>query len=224
MDESSRLPSVSSAMAQAKRVSSSTCSTPAGLIDRGRVMAMASASIALQYAAMGGFADRFSGRAALYAARRRRDPDTLVGWLAAQSPAREGAGDAGWGSGQAARGRAARFGQVSSSDPSAEQRGEAIPHPRVRYRVEPAETASLEPGSVDLVLVAQALHWFDFERFHPQVRRMVRPGGVFAACSCGLCHVAPALDRVFRYLYAALLSAYSPHQSWHVTGVHRERP
>src|SRR5690606_37365985 len=113
-------------MAQAKRVNSSTCSRPAGPIDRGgRVMAMASASIALQYAAMGGFADHFSGHAALYAARRPRYPDTLFGWLAAQSPARERAWDAGCGSGQAALGLAAHFDQVIASDPSAEQIAEA---------------------------------------------------------------------------------------------------
>ena len=185
---------------------------------------MASASIALQYAAMGGFADHFSGHAALYAARRPRYPDTLFGWLAAQSPARERAWDAGCGSGQAALGLAAHFDQVIASDPSAEQIAEAIPHPRVCYRVEPAETPSLEPGSVDLVLVAQALHWFDLERFHPQVRRMLRPGGLFAACSYGLCHVDPALDRVFMHLYDEVLGAYWPHQRRHVENGYRELP
>ena len=38
----------------------------------------------------------------------------------------------------------------------------------------------LEPGSVDLLVVAQAAHWFDWHKVWPQIGRVLRPGGTYA--------------------------------------------
>ena len=40
-------------------------------------------------------------------------------------------------------------------------------------------------ASVDLVLVAQAAHWFDLPAFYAEVARVLRPGGVLAVWSSG---------------------------------------
>lgn len=170
------------------------------------------------------FADHFSTQASTYAARRPRYPEALFAWLAAQAPARGTAWDAGCGSGQASLGLAAHFGTVIASDPSAAQIAAASVHPRVHYRVEPAETPSLAAASVDLVSVAQALHWFDQERFHAAVRRVLRPGGVIAAWTYALCRVDAAVDAAYDRLYEPILGPYWPPERRHVESGYRELP
>jgi SAM-dependent methyltransferase len=44
-----------------------------------------------------------------------------------------------------------------------------------------AEEIPLPDASVDAVVAGQAYHWFDPERAHPEIARVLRPGGVFAA-------------------------------------------
>lgn len=162
------------------------------------------------------FKDHFSGHAGSYAAARPRYPAALHDWLAAQCARRELAWDAGCGNGQATVALAPHFGRVIGTDPSAPQIAQAELAPNVEYRVEPAEAPSLEEASADLVTVAQALHWFDLERFFPAVRRVLRPDGVFAAWTYGLSNVDAAVDRVFLRLYEDILGPYWPAERRHV--------
>ncbi|MGH3717096.1 MAG: class I SAM-dependent methyltransferase [Micromonosporaceae bacterium] len=43
-----------------------------------------------------------------------------------------------------------------------------------------AEDIPLPDGSVDAVIAGQAYHWFDPATAHPEIARVLRPGGVFA--------------------------------------------
>jgi SAM-dependent methyltransferase len=142
------------------------------------------------------FHDLFSGHAKLYAATRPTYPDSLSAEVAALAPGRSLAWDAGTGNGQAARLLATHFDQVYATDASAEQIGQAEPHPRVRFAAEPAERCALDDASCDLVLVAQAMHWFDLPRFHAEVRRVLRPGGLLAAIGYGWFYVDPVVDEI----------------------------
>jgi SAM-dependent methyltransferase len=170
------------------------------------------------------FKDHFSGHAESYAAARPSYPPALFEWLAAQAPQQMLAWDVGCGSGQAACALAAHFGHVVASDPSAAQIAAAAPHPRVEYRIEPAEVPSLEPASVDLIVVAQALHWFDQARFHAAAARVLRPRGVFAAWSYGLTQVDAAVDAVFMHLYDEVLGPYWPAERSDVENGYRDLP
>lgn len=156
------------------------------------------------------FKDHFSGHAAIYREARPHYPPELYAWLAGQAPARELAWDAGCGNGQASVALAGHFAHVVGTDPSAAQIANAETHPRVEYRVEPAEQSSFADGSVDLVNVAQALHWFDHARFNAEVQRVLKPGGVIAATAYADCSVEPAVDRIKDRLYVDLLDAYWP--------------
>jgi SAM-dependent methyltransferase len=162
------------------------------------------------------FKDHFSGHAAGYAQARPTYPSALFDWLGMRSPRRELAWDAGCGNGQASVALAAQFQRVVATDPSATQIAAALPHERVTYAVEAAEACSLPDGSVDLVTVAQALHWFDQPRFHAQVARVLRPDGLFAAWSYERCTVLDAVDAVFERLYGPELGAWWPPERAHV--------
>ena len=170
------------------------------------------------------FKDHFSAHAGLYREARPHYPDALFDWLAAQAPARGLAWDAGCGNGQASVALAARFGHVYATDPSAKQIAAAEPRANIDYRVEPAEACSLADASADLVTVAQALHWFDQTRFHAEVRRVLKPHGVFAAWTYADCSVDPAVDAAKNRLYVDLTGPYWPPERVHVEGGYRDLP
>ena len=68
-----------------------------------------------------------------------------------------------------------------ATDASADQIAQARPLDRVHYRVAVAEASGLGAGSVDLVPVAQAAHWFRLPAFHAEARWVLTPGGAVAA-------------------------------------------
>jgi len=127
------------------------------------------------------FKDHFSAVAADYASARPEYPDALFAWIASIAPARATAWEAGCGSGQASRGLAAHFDHVHATDPSAQQIAQASAPSNVHFEVEPGERCSLGDASVDVVCVAQALHWFDRAAFFAECTRVLRPGGVLVA-------------------------------------------
>ena len=156
------------------------------------------------------FADHFSGVSAAYAAFRPRYPDDLFDYLATVVLARDDVWDVGTGSGQAAQGLARHFNHVIATDASLAQIEHAKPHPRIDYRVCPAEASGLDGASVDLVTVAQAVHWFDLPRFWPEVRRVLRPGGAVAIWTYGLFEITPAIDAIVRRFYGGTVGPYWP--------------
>ena len=170
------------------------------------------------------FNDHFSSHAAVYRDARPTYPDALFDWLAALAPARGLAWDAGCGNGQASVALARRFAHVHASDPSANQIAEAAPGANIDYRVEPAERCSLGVGSADLVSVAQALHWFDPARFHAEVHRVLKPGGVFAAWTYADCRVDAAVDAAKDRLYHDLTGPFWPPERVHVENGYRDLP
>ncbi len=156
------------------------------------------------------FKDHFSGHAAVYHEARPDYPAALFDFLAGEAPSRELAWDAGCGNGQASVALAEHFEAVVATDPSAEQIANATLRSNIRYRVEPAEQSSLENSSVDLVCVAQALHWFDLACFHDEVRRVLKPRGVVAFWTYADCRVDTEIDRQKDRLYIDLTGPYWP--------------
>lgn len=157
-----------------------------------------------------GFKDHFSGHAAAYADARPHYPDALFEWLATLTAGHDSAWDCGTGNGQAALGLAPHYHQVVATDPSREQIGNAFPHERVTYRVAPAEMPGIKPHSLDLVIVAQAVHWFDRPKFYAQVKRVLKPDGAIAVWCYGLCTITLEIDAVLRDFYDGTVGPYWP--------------
>lgn len=168
--------------------------------------------------------DHFSQQSGLYARYRPRYPDTLFRWLAEQAPAQDCAWDSATGNGQAAIGLARHFDAVIATDLSSRQLAQATPHPAIRYETAPSERAPIEDHSVDLVVVAQALHWFDLPKFYEEVRRVSRDGAVLAVVSYGLFRVAPEIDSLIDHLYAGILGSDWPPERVHVDNAYTDLP
>lgn len=172
----------------------------------------------------GVFKDHFSQVASQYRAFRPDYPRELFLWLASTVSRRDAGLDCGCGNGQASLALAEYFSQVYAIDPAAEQIRNATSHPRVTYRVAPSEATGLAARSVDLVIVAQALHWFDLDRFYPEVRRVTRVEGALAAFTYGLLTIDETLDRVLGQLYHDILRGYWPPERAHVDSAYRQLP
>jgi SAM-dependent methyltransferase len=154
------------------------------------------------------FKDLFSGHASAYAAYRPDWPPELFDWLASRCERRELAWDCGTGNGQAARQLARFFDRVLATDASERQISQAAAAPGVRYRIEAAERCSLFDDCADLVLAAQAWHWFDQKAFHREAVRVLRPAGVLAVASYGLVTSKPDIDAVVQRLHRGILDGW----------------
>lgn len=145
------------------------------------------------------FNNHFSKQAFSYTRFRPTYPAELFTFLCSLTGEHQLAWDCGTGNGQSAIQLVEFFDQVYASDPSPQQLKNAFPHERIFYQLETAEAPlSLEDGSVDLVTVAQALHWFNFEKFYAQVKRVLKPQGIIAAWAYGLPMVSPAIDQILK--------------------------
>jgi hypothetical protein len=156
------------------------------------------------------FQDLFSQHAACYAEARPGYPPELFSYLAGLVPRHELAWDVGTGNGQAALSLAKHFKKVIATDGSREQIDHATPHERVEYRVALAEAADLPPGGIDLITVAQALHWFRHDEFYANVRRAAAPHAVIAAWCYTLPRVNEAVDAVCDWFYKDVTGPYWP--------------
>jgi SAM-dependent methyltransferase len=158
----------------------------------------------------GEFIDAFSDIANRYAKTRPTYPSAFFEALAGLAPTTSCAWDCGTGNGQAAEGLSKVFDYVEATDASAEQIAHAPPFARVRYRVAPAEASGLPDRSVDLVSVAQALHWFDLSAFYAEVRRVARPRGLLAVYGYSWFYISPEIDALAgRWLFQPVESYWS---------------
>jgi len=157
---------------------------------------------------MTGFKDYFSGVSSSYRDFRPHYPENLFEHLADIAPSCSTAWDCATGSGQAARMLVRHFDRVIATDASASQIKNAETAERVMYRVEPAESTGIETDTVDLVTVAQALHWFDLPAFEQEVRRVCKPNAVLAIWSYAILQSKPPIDTVIEKIYNGILGNY----------------
>ena len=155
--------------------------------------------------------DHFSSQSADYAAFRPRYPAELFAYLALRVSRRELAWDCATGNGQAAVPLAQYFPKVVATDISATQIQNAERHERIEYRVARAIESGLPSGTVDLITVAQALHWFDLPGFYAEVERVLAPEGILSVWSYGSAAAdAPALTDCIARLEWDTLGSYWP--------------
>jgi SAM-dependent methyltransferase len=146
--------------------------------------------------------DNFSKQSRDYAAFRPVFPDAVYQFILQQVQGFDLAWDVATGNGQSAIKIAPYFRSVIATDISQNQVAHAHQLPNIDYRVEAAEHASLEDHSADLVIISQALHWMDFDPFYQEVKRVAKPGGIFAALVYSLIEVDdPVINNAIHEFY-----------------------
>jgi hypothetical protein len=150
----------------------------------------------------------YSPYARHYAQSRPGYPTELFVYLASLVHQRHLAWDCATGNGQAAAELVKCFDRVIATDISAEQIRQAVPHPRIDYRVAGSERSGLDDRSVDLIAIASAMHWFDLDRFYAEVTRVAHPGSILAAWTYHVGHVEPPFDRVLGRFYREVVFNY----------------
>ncbi|NGM61404.1 class I SAM-dependent methyltransferase [Sphingobacterium sp. SGG-5] len=152
--------------------------------------------------------DYFSTISDKYARFRPDYPQTIFDFLYPLLKEKQKAWDCGTGNGQVARELAQTFSQVEATDISQSQLRHAHPADNISYSLQPAESTNFDDNSFDLITVAQAVHWFDFEKFNEEVRRVAKPNSIIALIGYELNNITPEVDAVVRALYTDIIGEY----------------
>ena len=154
------------------------------------------------------FKDYFSQDSAAYSRHRPGYPDSLFSYLSSITNDHNLAWDCATGSGQSAVQLAQHFNRVIATDASTSQIRHAVKHAAVQYCVSRAESSAIEANSLDLITVAQALHWFDLTAFTAEVDRTLKDKGIFAVWTYNLLRIRSDIDELINDLYSKTLEQY----------------
>jgi Methyltransferase domain len=152
--------------------------------------------------------DLFSHHSKEYAAFRPTYPKALYDFIFSHVKKFDVAWDCATGNGQAARELAAHFKIVYATDISVKQIENADRQGNIIYSVGQAEKTSFADNSFDLITVAQAIHWIDFDLFYPEVNRVAKPNAVLAGWGYGLLSIDPIIDEVLTDFYVKVVGPY----------------
>ena len=170
------------------------------------------------------FKDHFSSQSEIYLKSRPTYPDELFQFLASLIPANNLVWDCATGNGQAAVSLAKYFKHVIATDASEQQIKNAVSHEKVKYSVSLADNSGIESATVDLVTIASALHWMDFDAFYKEVNRVLKPGGIFAGWAYYKSHIDDAIDPIVKYLVKDILGEYWPPERAYITNYYNTIP
>lgn len=152
--------------------------------------------------------DYFSTASDNYAKFRPSYPAELFNLLRKLCPIRERAWDCGTGNGQVAGELANSFEQVYATDISINQMSHAIQKENIHYTKQAAEKTNFPDAYFDLVTVGQAVHWFEFNRFYSEVKRVLKKDAVIAIFGYGLVRSDPATNEVIAHFYNEIIGKY----------------
>lgn len=152
--------------------------------------------------------DNFSVQSAGYAKFRPTYPQELYDFLFSIVSVQHTAWDCATGNGQVARKLAEHFTEVFGTDISQNQLSHAVQKDNITYLLESSDKSSFADQTFDLITVAQAIHWFDFEAFYAEVKRTLKPGGVLAVFGYGVMMIDEEVDPVIHKLYKSILGTH----------------
>lgn len=152
--------------------------------------------------------DNFSSQSDNYVKYRPTYPPEFFDYLNSVIPDKQNAWDCGTGNGQVAFELAKTFSNVYATDISQSQIDHALPASNIKYSVQPAEKTVFDDQMFDLIVVAQAIHWFDFEKFYAEVRRTAKNKALLSVVGYGRIEISELLDGIIADFYYNTVGIY----------------
>ena len=152
--------------------------------------------------------DNFSNQAKGYSQYRPSYPPDMIQYIVSFVKNKHTALDIATGNGQVAVELAKYFEIVYGTDISEKQLENAVQATNIIYKNESAEKTSFSENQFDLITVAQAIHWFDFDAFYKEVYRILKPEGIFAVLGYGLFLANGKAGDLLNHFYYAITAPY----------------
>jgi ubiquinone/menaquinone biosynthesis C-methylase UbiE len=152
--------------------------------------------------------DIFSDNSGGYARYRPTYPREVYDFILPLVTQKQNAWDCATGNGQVALALAPHFEKVFATDISQKQLDQATPAPNIMYSLSPAEKTSFPDHYFDLVTVGQAIHWFQFDAFYNEVKRVLKPGGIIALLGYALFKTEKEVQEIVNDFYENIVGPY----------------
>lgn len=152
--------------------------------------------------------DNFSSRSDHYAKYRPSYPVGFYDLIRKLTKHKYCAWDCGTGNGQVAYELSSYFQKVYATDISQAQLDQALPRRNIEYSLQPAEQTNFPDQLFDLIVVAQAVHWFDFDQFYKEVNRTMKTDGLLAIVGYGRLSVSPEIDSLISDFYFNIIGPF----------------
>lgn len=152
--------------------------------------------------------DNFSLQSNQYVKYRPTYPTSFFDYLNTIVKDNNTAWDCGTGNGQVAAQLAKLYKKVYATDISKAQLEQAFQHNSIEYSVQPAEETTFPNDFFDLIIVAQAVHWFDFDKFYKEVKRTAKNEAKLVIIGYGKLKINPIIDQIINDFYKNDIGKY----------------
>ena len=152
--------------------------------------------------------DNFSHQSADYANFRPQYPKEIFDEIKTRLKSSNCAWDCATGNGQVAKELSKFFENVKATDISENQLNQAPKLANINYSVQTAEKVDFPDNSFDLITVAQAIHWFNFDKFYTEVKRTLKNDGIFVVLGYSLFRSNPETNKIMDNFYYNIIGPY----------------
>jgi Methylase involved in ubiquinone/menaquinone biosynthesis len=150
----------------------------------------------------------FDNKSDQYAQFRPRYPMEFYNHLLSLKEIKEKLWDCGCGNGQVSIDLVNFFDEIYATDISENQIRNGFIHKKIQYLVEPSERTSFGNSFFDIICVAQALHWFDLDKFFTEADRVLKPNGILACFGYGFFSINSEIDKIINEHLLSVVDEY----------------
>lgn len=152
--------------------------------------------------------ESFNHRSDEYAQARPRYPLEFYDFLLSLTRNHHRLWDCACGNGQVAIDMVEYFDELHATDISKNQLKNAFRHPKIKYASSSSESTLFPAEFFDMICVAQALHWFNLDKFFTETRRVLKPGGILAVFGYGFFTITDEIDRIIEETFYATIDDF----------------